>query len=54
MRNRKLRLLSLFLATVMMLGLLAGCNSSGGDDKRQGKGQLGGSHHERNSFPFSL
>ena len=29
MRNRKLRLLSLLLATVMMLGLLAGCNGGG-------------------------
>ena len=38
MRNRKLRLLSLFLATVMMLGLLAGCNSSGGDDKKSSGG----------------
>ena len=38
MRNRKLRLLSLFLATVMMLGLLAGCNSSGGDDKKSNGG----------------
>ena len=38
MRNRKLRLLSLLLATVMMLGLLAGCNSSGGGDKKDSDG----------------
>ena len=38
MRNRKLRLLSLLLATVMMLGLLAGCNSSGGGDKKGSDG----------------
>ena len=38
MRNRKVRLLSLLLATVMLLGLLAGCNSSGGGDKKGSDG----------------
>ena len=38
MRNRKVRLLSLLLATVMMLGLLAGCSSNGGDKKSATKG----------------
>ena len=38
MRNRKVRLLSLLLATVMLLGLLAGCSSNGGDKKSATKG----------------
>ena len=38
MRNRKVRLLSLLLATVMLLGLLAGCSSDGGDKKSATKG----------------
>ena len=40
MRNRKVRLLSLLLATVMMLGLLAGCSSDKGSGK--GTGTKGG------------
>ena len=36
MRNRKVRLLSLLLATVMLLGLLAGCSS----DKGSGTGTV--------------
>ena len=38
MRNRKVRLLSLLLATVMLLGLLAGCSSDGGEKKSATKG----------------
>ena len=38
MRNRKVRLLSLLLATVMLLGLLAGCSSDGGEKKSVTKG----------------
>ena len=38
MRNRKLRLLSLLLATVMMLGLLAGCNSGGEEGEKGSEG----------------
>ena len=40
MRNRKVRLLSLLLATVMMLGLLAGCSSDSGSGS--GGGSNGG------------
>ena len=42
MRNRKVRLLSLLLATVMMLGLLAGCSSDGGSGSGSGGGSNGG------------
>ena len=38
MRNRKVRLLSLLLATVMLFGLLAGCSSDGGEKKSATKG----------------
>ena len=40
MRNRKVRLLSLLLATVMLLGLLAGCSSDKGSGT--GTGTKGG------------